>query len=250
MKTPRVLIVDDEAPARLRLRTMLEELDVEIVGEARDGVQALELVRERAPDVILLDIAMPEIDGFDVARHLPRPRPIIVFQTAHSEHAVKAFEHEALDYVVKPVSLDRLRESIERVRQRLEKESGAALPHDLLERLQRVIGSSDPKPRLLVRDGLGHRLLPLREVIRFVAEEGGAVAITATGKHGTDYTLSELEPRTAGEFVRTNRSDLVNLECIDRYQRNDDGTAELRLKDGSKVHVSRRRATDVKAALE
>ena len=96
----RILIVDDEAAARSRLASLIEEIDAAefaIVGEAPNGVRALELVRSARPDVILLDITMPEVDGFDVARHLPEPRPLIIFQTAHHEYVLEAFEHEALD---------------------------------------------------------------------------------------------------------------------------------------------------------
>src|SRR5512145_2783763 len=113
----RILIVDDEAPARRRLASMLEEIaseDVEIIGEADNGMTALELARSSRPDVILLDIAMPEVDGFDVARHLAEPRPLIIFQTAYHEHALQAFDHGALDYVVKPVRKERLARAIER----------------------------------------------------------------------------------------------------------------------------------------
>ena len=108
----RVLIVDDESAARRRLAIMLSELDVEVVGEAKNGLEALQLVRERRPDVILLDITMPEVDGFDVAQHLPEPRPLIVFQTAFDEYALEAFDHEAIDYLVKPVMLPKLQRAI------------------------------------------------------------------------------------------------------------------------------------------
>ncbi len=112
----RVLIVDDEPNARNRLQIMLEELDVEVVGEAANGMEALEMVESLRPDLLLLDIQMPEVDGFDVARHLPDGGPLVVFQTAHDEFALKAFDHEALDYLVKPVSLKRLAEALERAR--------------------------------------------------------------------------------------------------------------------------------------
>ena len=115
----RVLIVDDEPAARQRLALLLADLDVEVVGEAANGIEALELVRERRPDLLLLDIAMPEVDGFDVVRHLPEPRPLVVFQTAYDEHALKAFDHEALDYVVKPVTRERLAQALDRARRRL-----------------------------------------------------------------------------------------------------------------------------------
>jgi two-component system response regulator AlgR len=115
----RVLIVDDEPAARRRLQLMLEELDVEVAGQAENGVRALELAASLRPDLLLLDIVMPEVDGFDVVRHLPEPRPLIVFQTAHDDFALEAFDHDAIDYVVKPVSLARLERALERARDRL-----------------------------------------------------------------------------------------------------------------------------------
>ena len=247
----RVLIVDDEPAARRRLAIMLDELDVEVVGEAANGVEALTLAAERRPDVVLLDIAMPEVDGFDVVRHLDPPRPLIVFQTAYDEYALKAFEHEALDYVVKPVTLQRLDQALDRARRRLEGTMRPAFSQDLIERLQATVTRGAParRPRLLVRDGAGHRLLPLGEIVRFTAAEGTVVARTAEGDFPTDYTLADLEQRTAGAFIRPNRSELLNVDRIVRIEGAGDGSAELTLASGERVHVSRRRATEVRKVL-
>jgi DNA-binding LytR/AlgR family response regulator len=246
----RVLIVDDEAAARARLARMLEELDVECAGEAESGVRALEQVRALRPTLLLLDIAMPEVDGFDVARHLPEPRPLIVFQTAHDEHALRAFEHEAVDYIVKPVTLERLAAALERARRRLQRADDSTLSSELLQRLQAELGAAARRPRILVRHGSGHRLVALRDVARFCAEQG-LVEVHASGeRHGCDYTLVELEARTAGEFVRASRSELVNLAHVERIASNGDGSARLTLRDGSTVRVSRRRATTVRLALD
>ena len=250
----RLLIVDDEAAARTRLASLVEEIDpgIEIVGEAADGVAALELVRTAAPDVILLDIAMPEVDGFDVARHLPEPRPLIIFQTAYHEYALEAFDEQALDYVVKPVRMERLAQALERARGRLTtlERAGMWSPGSL-EKLGSALGHQRPLPvRLLVRQGAGHRLLPLRDVLRFSADEGLVHAHTREGSPVTDYTLGELETRLAGGFVRVSRADLVNVAQVLRIVSNGDGSATLTLGDGSTVHVSRRRAADVRRALE
>lgn len=246
----RVLIVDDEPAARRRLNIMLEELDVEVVGEAANGVEALERVHERSPDVLLLDIAMPEVDGFDVAQHLTEPRPLIIFQTAYDEYALKAFEHEALDYVVKPVTLDRLRQALARARARLEATSRPALTMELLDRIRAAVGGAPRRPRLLVRDGAGRLLVPYREILKFAADEGTVQAHTSAGVYATDYTLAELESRTGGGFLRVNRGELVNLEHVARIESNGDGSATIVLTDGSRVHVSRRRASDVRRSLE
>jgi two-component system, LytTR family, response regulator len=244
------MIVDDEASARDRLRTLLEEFDVELAGEAASGVEALRRIPRQRPDVVLLDIAMPEVTGFDVVRHLPEPRPLIVFQTAHDEHAIEAFEHEALDYVLKPVTRPRLERALERARRRL---SGPVpgLGPDLLARLDALALRTAPGPRrVIVRHGAGHRLVPLREVSRFFAEEGLVYAQAGATRYATDYTLNELEARTAGQFVRANRAELASVDRVDRWTSNGDGSATLTLADGTVVRVSRRRAPEVKRELE
>jgi two-component system response regulator AlgR len=247
----RVLIVDDEPAARRRLALMLGELDVEVAGEAENGLQALQLARESRPDVLLLDIAMPEVDGFDVARHLEEPKPLIVFQTAYDEYALEAFDHEALDYVVKPVTMSKLTRALDRARARLARRQSVSLDEGLLGQLRAAVGTgSQPRrSRVLVREGTGHRLLPLSEVLRFVADEGLVYAHTAAAAFLTDYTLRELEDRTGDTFVRANRADLVNVDAVARIVSNGDGSATLTLRNGAKVRVSRRRSAEVRGVL-
>jgi two-component system LytT family response regulator len=251
----RVLIVDDEPAARRRLAALLEDIDpagIEIVGEAGDGLAALDLVRERRPDLLLLDIAMREVDGFDVARHLTAPRPLIVFQTAHQRFALEAFDHDALDFVVKPVQRARLAAALERARVRLaEQRGGAAWDRSALERAGAAFGYAPPTPvRLLVRHGHGHRLVPLADITRLSAGEGVVYAHTPAAAWMTDYTLNEIEARTSGQFIRTSRADLVNAAHVDRIVSNGDGSATLTMTDGRTVRVSRRRSAEVKARLE
>lgn len=247
----RVLIVDDESAARHRLGIMLSELDVEVVGEAQNGLDALRLVRERHPDLLLLDIMMPEVDGFDVAQHLPEPRPLIVFQTAFDEYALQAFDHEAVDYLVKPVTLPKLQRAMERARDRLASARQQNLSETVLRQLRGSLRLSDsPRPRILVRDGAGHRLMAFRDVILFHTQRGTVYARTAEGEFLTDYTLSDLEERLGSSFVRPNRSELVNLDRVERIASNGDGSATLGLSDGSTVHVTRRRAAGVREVLD
>ena len=246
----RVLVVDDEPAARRRLQALLAELGEECVGEAANGVEALAQSSELAPDVLLLDIAMPEVDGFDVARHLGEPRPLLIFQTAYDEHALRAFEHEALDYVLKPVTRERLAAALDRARRRLAERAMPKVAPEVLTRLAAALRpAAVARPRLLVREGRGHRLLPFRSILRFEAEDGLVFAHTKAGRHLTDYTLAELEERTGNEFLRLSRAELVNTEAVATFGSNGDGSATLTLLDGTTLHVSRRRAAAVRAGL-
>ena len=248
----RVLIVDDEPAARRRLALMLEELDEEVVGEAANGVEALQMVAERRPELLLLDVEMPEVDGFDVLRHVGEPRPLVVFQTAYDEYALRAFEHAALDYLVKPVTRAGLERALARARERLAAPALPSLDEQVVQALRSAAGMGGAqRRRLLVREGRGHRLVALDEIVRFSAEEGLSHAhLTAGTRHLTDYTLAELESRAGAGFVRVSRADLVRVDAVARVTRNGDGSATLGLSDGSAVHVSRRRAPEVWALLE
>lgn len=249
----RVLIVDDEPQARARLRTMLDEADVEVAGEAANGMDALDQVRALTPDVLLLDIAMPEVDGLEVALALPEPRPLVIFQTAHDEYALQAFEREALDYVLKPVTMERLEAALQRARRRLdEREPSPAVTPALVSELQAALagGQAPRRPRVMVKDGDGKMLVPVRDVVKFAAEEGTVVAHTRLGPYPTDYTLADLETRLGVAFLRVNRAELVNGDHVGRIASNGDGSATITLADGAQVHVSRRRAADIRKALE
>ncbi len=247
----RVLVVDDESAARRRLSIMLAELDVELVGEAANGLDALRLARERKPDLLLLDITMPEVDGFDVAQHLPEPKPLIVFQTAFDEFALEAFDHEAIDYLVKPVTLPKLQRAIERARERWESVRGQGLSSDVLQQLRSALKPGAGAPaRVLVRDQGGHRLVSYRDILLFRAEQGTVRARIDDNDFLTDYTLADLEQRLGPAFVRPSRSELVNLERVERIASNGDGSATLTLLGGTTIHVTRRRAADVKRHLE
>jgi len=249
----RVLIVDDEPAARERLARMLAELDVEVAGEAADGLAALDLAARLRPDVVLLDIEMPEVSGLDVARRLAEPRPLVVFQTAFDQYALDAFEREALDFLLKPVTRERLGQALARAGRRLaERETITRVTAEMAARLEQVIHrQAPPRPprRLLVRYQAGHRLLPVAEIDRFVAEDGVVYAATRTARHLVDDSLDELERRLAALFVRASRADLVAIDRIDRIVGNGDGSATIALTDGTTCRVSRRRAAGVRAAL-
>ena len=154
--------------------------------------------------------------------------------------------------MVKPVTLDRLRQALDRARARLETARAATLGGDVLARLTAALPGVQGirKPRILVRDGSGRLLLPLREILRFSADEGSVSALARGARWPTDYTLTELEDRIGPGFARVSRSELVNTDHITRFEPLSDGSAELTLSDRTLVRVSRRRAPQVRRALE
>ena len=244
----RCLLVDDEPLARERLRALLDEADadVEIVAEAEGGKEAVSLLHEHEPDVVFLDVQMPVLDGFDVVDLLPeRDRPHVVFVTAYDEYAIQAFEVHALDYVTKPVRLDRLNETLDRVQDALSEEGG----QEKLDAL-RASRQDQPLKRLTVHVGKRLRVVSLDAVRWIEAEEGFVFAHTQDGRYRTDFTLDELEERLPPEdFIRTHRSTIVNLDAVYELVPEPAGTAVLRLRDGTEVTVARRRTEAVKAAL-
>lgn len=243
----RALIVDDEAPARARLHQMLAvHSDVEIVGEAETGVQAMEQVADLKPTLLLLDIQMPGCSGIDVAACLPEPRPHIVFCTAHDQHAVDAFELHAIDYLLKPVSRARLNESLERVR------SLQADPKRPGPELNPVIrGQRSGPARFLVKNASRYLVVPESKVLYFSSEGGLTRLVAETAHYWMDPTLNELEQRLdPARFFRISRAALVNLNAIAEVHPLTGGSGEVLLKNGQLLEVSRRRFRELLQSLE
>jgi two-component system LytT family response regulator len=244
----RCLLVDDEPLARERLRELLDEADadVNVVAEAEGGKEAVSLIHDCEPDVVFLDVQMPVLDGFDVVDLLPSnsaDRPHIVFVTAYDEYAIQAFEVHALDYVTKPVRLERLNRTLSRIRDALSDEQ-EALDDLRTSRRDRVL------KRLTVHVGRRLRVVPLDNVRWIEADDGFVFAHTEDGRYRTELTLSDLEERLPpDDFVRTHRSTIVNLDAAYEFVPEPAGTATLRLRDGTEVKVARRRADEVEAAL-
>lgn len=211
--TLRVLIVDDETLARSRLRTLLGDCQAPAVlvdGEAANATQAIELMRRQEFDLALLDIHMPGADGLTLAqalRELPRA-PALVFVTAHAEHAVQAFELEAVDYLTKPVRLERLQQALQKVDKFLRARADA--PADL------------PEEVLLIQGRSRTERLPISEVLYFKAELKYITVRTATRTHILDGSLSELEKKYATQFLRIHRNALVARRAVRALEKHDD----------------------------
>ncbi|HEY1109125.1 MAG TPA: LytTR family DNA-binding domain-containing protein [Opitutaceae bacterium] len=210
------IIVDDEPLGRERVRTLLAaHPDVEILAECASGTAALSALRERAPDVLFLDVQMPEIDGFELLRRMSPPLPLVVFVTAYDEHAVAAFEVHALDYLLKPIKPARLDEALQRARAALAEQSGEGNARRLLALLEARKEDTPYLSRLAVRDRDRTRFVKVTD-IDWVEASGNYIVIhTGNEKHIVRETLAAIELQLSPqEFYRLNRSALVRLDRI------------------------------------
>jgi two-component system LytT family response regulator len=233
----RVVVVDDEAPARQLLREYLEcTPGVSIVAECGNGFEAVKAVAEHEPDLMLLDIQMPKLDGFEVVELLERDLPII-FITAHDEHALRAFEVHAVDYLLKPYSPERLREALDRARDRIGR--GEASPP-----LDELVSDARPDggklERILVREGSDVRVIPTEDV-DYIEARDDAVAIFVRGEsHLKAQRLSTLEERLEPKrFIRVHRSFILNIDRLRSIELYAKDSRIAILEDGTKVPVSR-----------
>lgn len=231
------LLVDDEAPARDRLRQLLSErADVTIVGEADDGVEAIERIQALAPDVVFLDIQMPGCSGLEVAASLGQPRPAVIFCTAFDQHAVDAFELQAVDYLLKPVTRARLDAALARIsRPAATDEAGAG---DVPE----AAVPGGPPARFLARRGARYLVVPVADVVAFSFDDGQTRLHTATEQLLMQPTLAQLQRRLdPARFFQISRSVVVHLDAVREAKPHTDGTGQLVLSNGTTVEVSRRR---------
>jgi two-component system LytT family response regulator len=241
----RAFLADDEDMARARLRHLLSAFeDIQIVGEAVDGVQAMELIAELRPDLVFLDIQMPGCSGTEVAQSLSAPRPRIVFCTAYEQYALEAFELCAVDYLLKPVNRLRLSQAIQRVRD--------LTPEESESRLNQISQASRGRTtRFLARRGSKYRVIPQSEVLCFASDEGLTKLCTAEHEYWVDPTLNDLEVRLDPRcFCRISRSSIVNLDQVREVAPLAGGLGQAILKNNLRVEISRRRFKDFLAALE
>jgi len=225
----RVLIVDDEPLARQRLRRLLgQETDVVIVGECPDGKTALRVIREQKPNLLLLDIQMPGKSGFDLLETLQQV-PEVIFVTAYDQYAVKAFETNALDYVVKPVRAERFSKVVEKVK----------------DKLSRV---APPQQQLFVKDGNKCYFIRLDEICLIESMENYARLYfrdtTTYLKRSLNQLETELDPAL---FFRINRSQIINTNFIKHIEQAEDGRLNISLHDGKLLQVSERQSVKFKS---
>jgi DNA-binding LytR/AlgR family response regulator len=247
----KALLVDDEPLPRVHLRRMLEAQGVEVAGEASDAAEAVSLAEDLRPDVSFLDIQMPGLSGLQLAGALALldDPPLLVFVTGYSEYALAAFEQGAVDYLVKPVSAERLMRTL--VRLRSQADSGAARERQRDEVLAAAEAARDSTPlrRLPVRGDYSVRLLRIEEVLCAVARERRVFVRTRGGEEfRVYYALSQLERLLPErEFLRVHDSYLVNVEAVEELYFLGNHSYELRLSDGTQVPVGRSRYPALRA---
>jgi two-component system LytT family response regulator len=246
----RVLIVDDERPAREGLRLRLEGRDgLEVVGEAASAPAALQLISKHAPDLLFLDVRMPGMNGFELLQRIPAAqRPWVVFVTAYDRYAIRAFEMNAIDYLMKPIVPRRLDEAIERARTARSHQFLARTLGSLAREFERPPETPAPVPpedgvveRLSIRDGDGYRVVPV-ERIRWIQAVGNYVALHVEGRELLHRaTLQELERSLPSQrFARIHRGAIVNLAEVAALHPVSHGDFRVVLRDGTELRMSRK----------
>ncbi|MEO6393591.1 MAG: response regulator [Pyrinomonadaceae bacterium] len=242
----RIVIADDERPARSFLAAALRDFeDVDIVGEAENGAEAVEIIEREQPDLVFLDLQMPEVDGIGVVRLLRKSRmPLVAFVTAYDEYAVRAFELNAVDYLLKPVDRGRLRETLNRAHERLDQ---ADFRDTESAKVESAIADYEAtqRPAFLERIPVRRRdditLLPVKQIASVVAEgELLHLATTKQERYTINYRLKDLADRLdPAQFIRLSRGALVNLESISKINPLPGGTYLVTLTNGQELSASR-----------
>jgi two-component system LytT family response regulator len=244
--TTRAVVVEDEPIARRQLRDLLGEVDwIEFVGEAADGQTAVALIDDAKPDLVFLDIEMPELSGIDVLGRIQHD-PAIVFTTAYDKFAVAAFELEAIDYLLKPFGRDRLRAALDRVKRAVRDDGDVALARRATEAIDQMSGAG-PLTRIFVRDR--GRIVPVavRDIERLEADDD-YVAVYSRGRRYLVYlNMSEFEARLdPATFLRIHRSHIVNLDHVTSLAAFDATRLQVELRDGTKLLASRTRSRELR----
>jgi len=238
----RAIIADDEPLARRGIRQLLgPHADVDVIAEARNGREAVRALRELKPDLLFLDVQMPEMDGFDVLREIgPRHMPAVIFVTAYDEFAVRAFDTQALDYLVKPLQEVRFARALERMRERLRSSKAVELSRSLSALLAKT-DKERARQRILVPTSTGGLILDADEIDWIEADDYYAAIHSGRKRHLIRESLTSLEHRLDGaRFLRTHRSAIVNVDRV-RELKSEAGITWLLLCDGARVPVGRRR---------
>ena len=237
----KLLIVDEETPARERLRRLLEEIgDNEVIGEARNGEEALAQCAQFLPDVVLLDVRMPGISGIEIARHIDslEDPPAVIFTTAYDQYAVDAFETEAVGYLLKPVRKEKLAHALRHA---------ARISPSRLVKVAQSARLAQRREQICARLGEQLRLIPVTDIYYFLADQKYVTVRHKGGENLIDESLKSLAEEFATDFVRIHRNALVAEKQISAVERTEDGRYAVRVRDCPEVllEVSRRHAAEL-----
>jgi two-component system, LytTR family, response regulator len=240
----RALVVEDEPIARRQLRELLADVAwLEVVGEASDGRQAVTMIDALRPELVFLDIELPELSGLDVLRRVSH-LPAVVFTTAYDRYAVAAFELEAVDYLLKPFGRERLGAAVERVRRTLVQHAGDA---PSAERARAALDRTGPLTRIFVRER--DRIVPVQvaDIERLEAEDDYVAVVTRGRRHLVYLGMNEFEARLEpGRFLRVHRSHIVNLDHVRALVPYDATRLQVEMKDGTAILASRARSKELR----
>ncbi len=241
----RALVVDDEPPARERLQRLLKvHADVECIAEAGDGLQALSMIEKLRPDVVFLDIQMPELDGLSVAASIPKGGPSVIFATAFDEHAVRAFELAAVDYLLKPIKKERLASALDRLRSK--PLPAADVARAVFAKLQQ------PSRKMAVRCGAKYVVFDIERVAAIVAQDHYAAILVDDRELLSDDSLDKLMDRFDDvRFLRVHRGAIINVGFVHELQQEGDRkyVAVLSNPSGTRVPISREKLDELKTRL-
>lgn len=245
----KILIVDDEPPARERLRQLVEDgAEHEVIGEAGNGEQAIAMANEHSPDVVLLDIRMPGVDGIETAHHLNSldSPPAVVFTTAYDEYAIEAFDARAIGYVLKPVRRERLESALDHA---------ARITGQMLKKLTETSNLKSKRGHVCTREHGQLKLIPIADIRYFNADQKYVTVHHSGGESLIDDALKSLEEEFADDFVRIHRNALVKLDQIEHLHKTDDGKTVVVLRSGetstaNALAVSRRHLANVRRRLK
>jgi len=241
MTNIKIIIVEDERPARDLLKTYLEAFpQMELLGEYDNGFDGLKAINELKPDAVFLDVQMPKLTGFElleVLEHLPE----VIFTTAYDQYAIKAFERNAVDYLLKPFSRERFNGAISKLISRLEANEGGAKEESSIEKIRQHFAESEEKlHRVVIKKSGKIHVISTNDINFLEAQDDYVMIYTDEGKYLKQQTMKYFEQHLDSEqFVRVHRSYIANITCIERIEPYEKSNFILILKDGNKVPVSR-----------
>lgn len=242
----KTLIIDDEPLARALIQNFIKiDTDFEVVGEAGDGFEAIKLIHALEPDFLILDIQMPKLTGLELLELLPKP-PIVVFSTAYDQHAIEAFEKNAIDYLLKPFSRERFAKALQKVKEKIE------VAADTSQEIKSLLTSQNPEKsldRVVIKDGAKIEMVHFQD-ITYLETYGDYVWIhTEKRKFLKQKTMKDFEKLLPNSFLRVHRSFLVNISYIQKLELYEKNSYQLLLKNGVRISVSKSGYKELKETL-